>query len=203
VKALDTRLAEAEAKFKSSEMPFDEFRKAEREIQTERRKLDDAKLKHELSQEYNDQQATARWQHECNAFFKSSRDTGIDYKDPKNKGLWAALDVEVKELAKDEKHSDKSGAWFLQEADRRVREQFKLERKEAPKPAKDPVKDATKDRARAAPKPTLGTMPAASDAEDTKDVGEFAHLEKLEGMELEAALAGMSKTDADRYLAGK
>jgi hypothetical protein len=204
---LDKRIEDAEVKFRAGDMTFDEFRKTEREVVNERRSLDEQRLKHEMASENNEQMAQARWQWETTRFFREkASNEGLDYKAEGNRPLWAALDAEVKALAADEANASKPGPWFLEEAHKRVKSAFNLQGAPAPRGGA-PVKDqkaaaaaaAAARKAPAAPT-TLHGLPPAS--HDTETKGEFAHLEKLEGMELETALAGMSKVDADRYLAG-
>lgn len=49
--------------------------------------------------------------------------------------------------------------------------------------------------------PNLGDLPASA-ANDTASSGEFAHMDKLTGMEYEAALSAMSEAKRDRYMQG-
>jgi hypothetical protein len=65
--------------------------------------------------------------------------------------------------------------------------------------AKQAVRDAIKGRGKDKPMGSLATVPAAPGGDD--DGAEFAHLEKLDGMAFERALAKMSPEQQERYLA--
>jgi hypothetical protein len=141
----------------------------------------------------NQHMAIRQWEREQKHFF--SKEENKIYED---KYIGAALNQAVKDLANDPKHADKPGLFFLQEADRIIREKFGK-----PAPAKI-NKDEGKGKDKGGRKPdlsgvpkTLGGIPAA---ETTDTAAEFAHLEGLNGIELEAALARMPKEQADRYL---
>jgi hypothetical protein len=209
---LDAKVKDAEVKFKAGEMTFDEFRAVERNAEGERRKLDAAQLKSEISSESGEQAAAARWKFETDRFFKdTAKGDGIDYKAKGNEPLWAALDAEVKRLAKDDANADKSGPWFLEQAHAAVKKLFG--RSAAPagdggksdaekKAAAEAAAVAARKAAKKAPVQSLSGLPdAGTDAPGDK--GEFGHLEGLEGMELEAALAALPKDEADRYLSGR
>jgi len=210
---IEGRIKAAEVEFKAGNKTFDEFREIERAANEERRKLDEARLKHEISNEQSEQRAAARWNYECNRFFAdTAKNEGINYKAPENRALWAALDHEVKELAKDEAHGDKSGSWFLAEAHRRIKTQFNLGKAA---PADDPAAKAAEEARKkreaeeAAARERKGAKPAATqtlqglpnaEADKGADKDEFAHLDGLTGMDLERALARMAPEDAERYL---
>lgn len=209
VAALDTRADEAATKFKAGEMTFDAFREEEKKINAERRELDEQRLKHEISKEQTEQAAKSRWQWECDNFFRTTAKTdSVDYK--ANPRLWAALDSEVKRLGALEENNDKPGVWFLEEAHKVVVSDFGLGRKPAAENPKDKAERERKeaiarekkerDAASGNPVRTLGSLPPASGEDEGKD--EFAHLDKLDGMDLELALAKLPKEDADRYLRG-
>jgi hypothetical protein len=214
VTALDQRVQAAEAKFKAGEMTFDDFRKEERAVQTERRTLDDARIKGEISTEQTEQMAAARWKWETDRFFReATKNDGIDYKAKENRPLWAALDAEVRALGADEANASKPGTWFLEEAHRRIKTTFKLgsiatvvedkgDKSAATRKAEaERAAAALRAKAKAKPAQTLQGLPEAG-SEAPGEKGEFAHLENLTGMELETALARMPKEDADRYLSG-
>lgn len=138
------------------------------------------------AQKQNEHNAKQRWDWEQEQFFEQKQNE--IYSDPI---IGAALNTAVINLAKDPKNVDWSGSKILAEADKMVRERFKLTAPANKKP------DARKPDLSGIPK-TLGDLPAAENT-DTGNT-EFAHLEKLEGMELEAALAKMPKEQQDRYL---
>ena len=137
----------------------------------------------------NEHIAKQRWEWEQEQFF--NRPASRIYSE--NVYLGAALNEAVKDLARNPANADKTGAFFLNEADRIIRKQFNLLAAQD-RPLKRPSRTLPVDRI----PPSLGGLPAA-EAEDTGS-GEFAHLEKLEGMELESALARLPKDQQDRYL---
>lgn len=115
-----------------------------------------------------------------------------------NNMLYAAFNAKTMELAAIPANEGKSGAWFLEEADRQVRKLF------VGKDDKDNVVDINKNGNRKPdlkniPK-TLGSLPAATNSEASEN--EFADIDNLEGMEYESALALMEAKDpakAARY----
>jgi hypothetical protein len=175
VGALDQRVADAEGKFKSGELTFDEFRAEERNIADERRQLDEARLKSEISREQAEQSAAARWRWECDTFMSQAlRDEGIDY--VTKPLLWVAFDAEVRRLGQDVANEGKPGRWFLEQAHENVKRQIGIE--------------AT-------------ASIRSDDAGLVHDHGgddEFARLDALSGLDLERALSRMSPEQAEKYL---
>lgn len=137
------------------------------------------------------------WNKQQKRFFKD--DANAIYKG--NHLLNVALDTAVKDIARDPANSKRSGAWILAEADKQVRAAMGMGKAPAAKvdAAKPAKPNGRKPDLSGIPK-TLANLPAAEQTE-TGD-NEFAYLEKLEGMELEGALAKMSRDPAKeaRYL---
>lgn len=137
----------------------------------------------------NEFAAKQRWEWEQDQFFKAKANT--IYSDDI---ISAALNAAVKKLANDPKYAQKDGMFFLNEADKIVRHRFGLSKDGTGKEAPSRRPDLSK-----IPK-TLGDLPNAA-VDDTND-GEFAHLDKLEGMDLERAIAKISESPEklERYL---
>ena len=104
----------------------------------------------------------------------------------------AALDSQVKILANDAANNRRPASWFLEEADRLVRSRFNVAGEQKPKTPGNRQPDLS-----VVPK-TLSNLPAA-DLSET-DSGEFAYLEKLDGIALEAALRKLTPEQEQRYL---
>jgi hypothetical protein len=174
VAALDSQSDALADRWKSGEITFDEFRAEERQIEADRRALDSAQLKAEISTEYHEQAAGASWKRECDRFLAhAAKADGVDYRS--NRVLWTALDAGVKELAGDPANIDKPSRWFLEQAHRNI--------------------TATIRR--------LGGDDPAYDAAPAAGGASFSAVDGLDGLEQEAALARMTPEEADRYLSGK
>lgn len=214
MKALDTRQNDALAKFKEGDITIDDYNTERDAIEKERLDLRDKNLKAQIAQETEVQTQEQRWAYEINRFYrKVQREEGIDYGDSIK--LNTALDTEVKRLANLKDNADKDGPWFLAEAHKAVKEKFGLkpaartDDKGKAAAAAEAKRKADEDAARKARQPKrkdipqdLGSAPNAGDDDGGASGGEFSHLEKLQGIELENALAKMPKEQADRYLAG-
>lgn len=219
ITALDERTKAATAKFKAgTDDAYDiDAYNAERDaIEKERRELEAANLKATISQEGLVQTAEQKWDWEVGRFFrKVHREEGIDYADSNR--LNKAMDDEVKRLSKIDEHKDKSSRWFLEEAHKGVKAKLGLKPSTDTAAAKAAAAEAAektrkeseaKAKALAARKvdktklpASLGGAPQAGE-DDTGGESEFAHLDDLEGMDLENALAKMKPEEAARYLAG-
>lgn len=148
----------------------------------------------------NDLMADQHWNWEVERFVEENEQF-------KNPVVYGALRGALEELYADEDNSGKSYRWFLREAASGVQSAFNLD------PVVVPVDEGTKDeevqrteqiqkehtdKPQDPPPKTLASIPAAAAEEESAD--EFAQIDKLEGMELEAALAKMPKAKADIYL---
>jgi len=209
IAALDARQAEAEAKFKAGDLELDALRAEDRKIEGERRTLQEAKLKHDISVEQTNQSDAQKWQYDIARFMREAKKAdGIDYSG--NRTLNAALDQTVKDLAnakdKDGKliNDEKSGRWFLREAHKQVMKD--IGRKpaaaadaaaETPAQKKAAAAAARKTDPKKLPQ-TLAKVPAADAAGDGDDP-EFGHLEGLDGLDLEDAVARMTPAQQDKW----
>jgi colicin import membrane protein len=202
--ALDAEYAEAFKSFKAGDMELDALHAKQREIESKRSDLREAKLKAEMATSFNDQMGVAEWQNDVAAFFdKVKKSEGIDYNKP---SLNAAVDYQLKALAADEANKDKSPQWFLRTAHKLVKADLGIVAKPAAddkgddkgKPA-DKTKPAGRKPALAMVK-TLSGLPNAGDDDAAGGDSEFTALDKLSGLEFEDALARMPQAKQDRYL---
>lgn len=186
--ALDEKEAAIDQQYDEGDILFTEHKQALRDINKQRNALDRAELKAELAAEAYQTQIDNSWQASQEAFFSAHPEFKID-----NEAKWAAFD----QLVKNETKSvlDKGGAVGVPELERayaKYKQAFNIEAA-APKQAKAPA--AKKENV---VPPNLGTLPAAT-ANDTDD-GKFAHLDRLEGVAFEDALAKLSDAQRDEYL---
>jgi hypothetical protein len=142
------------------------------------------------------------WVSQVHAFqIDVARTSGINYTTDKEKG--AALDDWIKRLADKPENEARDGKWFLEQAHKKVLAEFDIDVAVAPKAKAAPAPTKQKGKPGRAPDlsalpPTLGGLPAAAEA-SAGDGGEFAHLDKLSGMEFETALARLSNDQKARY----
>jgi len=125
----------------------------------------------------------------------------------KNPVVYGALRGALEELYTDEENAGKAYRWFLREAATKVREAFNLDKKATPAEEgteseetqrTEDIQKEQKDKEQKPPPQTLGGLPEAHVDEESQD--EFAQLDKLEGMDLEAELSKLPKAKADQYL---
>ena len=152
-----------------------------------------AKVKADIASEMGEQTAEASWQDTINSFMaKTKKDEGIDYR--KDKAKEKDLDIFVKVLAAEDENADKPMAWFLSEAHRMVRAKHGIA---APAPT-TPGKTKRTPPVGQIPK-TLAGVPGT---DGPGDIGgdESQELDRLEGMELEDAVARLSPAARAKYL---
>lgn len=193
VQALADEDADLAAKFKTGEIDFDEFRALSTELNNKRHDLSMAKVKAEIAAEMGEQTAESTWQETIDSFMsKALKDEQIDYR--KDKPKEKDLDLFVKALAADEDNADKPMAWFLTEAHRMVRAKHGIQAPAASKPGK-PTRPAPVAQV---PK-TLAGVPGT---DGPGDLGgdEFQDLDRLEGLELEDAVAKLTPAAREKYL---
>lgn len=193
VQALADEDAGLAAKFKTGEIDFDEFRALSTELNNRRHELSMAKVKAEIAAEMGEQTAESTWQETIDSFMtKTLKDEQIDYR--KDKPKEKDLDLFVKALAADEDNADKPMAWFLTEAHRMVRAKHGIQAPPVVKPGK-PTRPAPVAQV---PK-TLAGVPGT---DGPGDLGgdEFQDLDRLEGLELEEAVAKLTPAAREKYL---
>ena len=191
ITALDSRTAELLEKFKAGDIELPDFMAQKSEIDNERLQLTLAQKQAEWAQSQNEDARAQRWKWEQERFFAQEK-AGI-YKDPI---IMAALDASVKQLAVDPAHAKKPASFFLEEADRQIRQRFNMGAaadtgggKQKPGAKQPDLSNLPK---------TLATLPAAEIAETGSD--EFAYLDKLDGIALEQALRKLTPEQEARYL---
>ena len=171
-----------------------QIRAIENSIRTETRKLE--------ASSQNDEIAGQLWKAEQAAFFKANPELS----QVKNPEEWAKLNKEVIRVANNPANAGLSGIQTLCLAKYNLSEAAEFAEFKAMKAAQKSGKkgdDKGIPKKPAAKRPdhqTLRDVPAA----DVSDVGQdkFAHLDKLSGVRLEAAIAKMTPEEQDAYLSG-
>lgn len=193
---LQTKSDDLAKQFKAGEIEFDEFQASSAALTAERDTLNALRVKAEMSNEMRAQSAEQQWQNTVSTFMASTaKAEGVDYrKDPTRA---ADLDTFVKLLAGKDENADKPMSWFLSEAHKRVNA---LHGVTAPAPADAPAPSPNrKPPIDAAPK-NLSQVPGG---DGPGDVGsEFAHLDGLDGDDLEHAIGKMSPAQREKYAKG-
>lgn len=197
VKALREQRAQVLADFKSGAIEGDAMDEKIEEIESQRRDLDAQKQKAEISAEMAEQTSRQQWLYEVNRFVRNVAKTdGIDYKN--DAILNAAFDTAVKSLANDEKNADKGADWFLEQAHAQIKARFRLapaanngDGKTKVPSRKPDLRDTSK---------TLASVPAAGADDASAGDDGFKHIDELEGIEKEMAVARMSPAEQERWL---
>jgi hypothetical protein len=176
--------------YQDGDLDLDGYESARDAVDQEALALREAALKTQIATEQAEQARMQRWQWEIERFMQD--DANAIFRADAENSRNAQLDAAVKALAQMPEHAGKPDRFFLEEGARWVRALH------GETPAATPAKPPAKPKPRVPP--NLGDMPAA----DVADVGgdEFAKYDKLEGMDVEAALARMTPAEADRYLRG-
>ena len=174
------------------DLDLDDYEDQREQIEAQTQALREANLKATLAAEQSQQAAAQRWEWEQERFF--SQKANSVYKD--DALLAASLDAAIKALASDQSNASRPMSWYLEEADRQVRERFNRLAPAGAAPAQHPT---AKSKGKPPVPPSLADMPTA-ELNETGGNDEFAHLDKLNGMALEAALAKLPPSEAERYL---
>lgn len=185
-----TQKVELRRQMNEGTIDLDQYEAAKDALVAQEMALREQKIKADISAEQNEQSSKARWQWDQEQFF-SAKENAI-YQD---EFVLAAFDAAVRKLGNDAANADQKGSWFLREADKMVRARFGVAKADAPQPKPD----GRKPDLSVVPK-TLGHLPAA-DIPQTGDVGEFDHLDRLNGLQLENAVARLSESERERYRA--
>lgn len=195
----DQRRNDMVQKFRDGEITLEDYLIQDRALKVEEDRVRDKERDASVMEKMNEQNATRTWFENVDTFINHVQKVdGINYK---NTTLNAALDAAVKALANEKENADKPQAWFLTEAHKRVMADLGIARRASnpdPKPAAK--KEERKPDLRNVPK-TLSRVPAAAPNNPRGD-DEFGHLEKLDGIELERALAKLTPEQESRYLRG-
>lgn len=190
---IDTRTKDLVAKFKDGDIDLPDFLEQKGVLDAEKLDLTVKAEQAKFATQQNESSREQRWKWEQERFF--GQKTAEIYKDPI---VLAALNASVVQLSNAPANAKRPAAWFLEEADRQVRSRFNFG--DAEKPGGDKAKDKAKERQPDLSKlpKTLTNLPAA----DVSETGgeEFAYLDKLDGIALEAALRKMTPEQEARYL---
>jgi len=194
VQALTDEDAALADQFRAGEIDFDQFRAASAELLARRHELSMAKVKAEISHEMTEQTSLADWQRSIDTFMAQAKaNEGIDYRNDKPKEK--DLDFFIKALANDDENNDRPMAWFLTEAHRMVRAKHGVAA-----PVEKAQQASTKRAAPVAQVPkTLAGVPG-TDGPGDMGGDEFQDLDRLEGLELEDAVARLSPAARAKYL---
>jgi hypothetical protein len=214
VQALEEQEVELAKKFRSGEIEAEDFLAENKRIAKERRDLDKLETKHEIAEEFNAQTAEQEWVGTVNRFLRKVKaEEGIDYR---SGDMSDDFDSLIKTLAANPKHQGKSYQFFLEQAHKATKALHGIGDKKPPKAQDDPHKKpaAAADPGKPAPKAdgkpaarkppvdqvpkTLANVPGGEGPGDVED--EFSHLDSLDGLEYETALASMSPAQRERYL---
>lgn len=188
VEDFDGKMLDLQTKFEAGDIELKDYNAA-------RDSLVSSKLKAEISAEQNSQFQEQLWHRQIsdhladNAAFYTTGNKLLD------SARFNALDTAVRDLGSSDDNADKNGTWFLREAHKLVTEAFGVSQQSAAKPVTTPA--ARKPDLSDAPV-TLSKVPAAA---DNVEAGEFAHLDKLNSIDYERALARMGDDQRARFLA--
>lgn len=201
--ALEEQTKALADQFRAGEIELSEFETKRADLDTQRNTLLRQELKAEISQEMSAQTAEQLWSTAIANQLEAAKKPehgGIDYsKDPEKMG---DLDAFVRQLGARAENADKSMEWFLAEAHRRVLALHGVASAAAKPNKADAIKQAVDKRrpADGAVPPSVAHVPGADGAGDIRD--EFADLDRLEGVELEAALSRLTPSQREKYAAG-
>jgi hypothetical protein len=200
VENYDTKVADLAAQkielrrqMNEGDIDLDAYETQKDEIVAQEMTLREQKIKADISAEQSDQSNKARWLWDQERFFEA--DANAIYKD---KYLLAAFDAAVRDLGGDEANAHQKGSWFLNEADKLVRSRFGSTKTYDQTPIIKQL-DGRKPDLSMVPK-TLAHLPAA-DIPQTGEVGEFDHIDRLDGLAMEKAVARLSESERERYRA--
>lgn len=200
------KIANLTKQFEAGDITIAQYLEQRDEIRDE---LQSLRIKSELRTELTEENIRNAWEQEQEQFFAEHPEWTLE----KNPALYGALNEQVKALAADPAHANWSGSRILNEAMKEVAKYIRppsedggaKERAEGAAATKEgDEKGAGKEGKEKMPKPkppqTLAHVPAAKETETGQ--GEFDGLDRLEGLELEKAIARMSPEQQERYAAG-
>lgn len=193
---VDGALADIEKKIQDLDSAFDEGEIESADYRAQMRDLERQRTKVEVAQDFNRQSAEMSWEQAQDAFYAANGGKNVMFRD--DPILRGALDVGLRQLYADPDAAGKSMGWYLENAAAKVLERFPT----AAATGDVAVKPTTKNTGRGALKDipkTLGGAPAAEENR-TGGGGAFSHLENLDGMDLELAVAAMTDKERDRWL---
>lgn len=208
LQAIQSERAEAQRLLLAGELDEAEFSAKDSKTLTDLMALNNAQNRHVAAVEQNEAIATEAWQRDVATVKAIAKTEGIDYDaDPQK---MKALDSWCKQLASDDANADKPASFFIKEAHKMVKLQYnspdvvqEQSKSQADKAqaAKPPVTRQNRAPDLSQIPPTLAHAPAAA-IESEGDTGEFAHIDKLQGIAQEQALARLTPEQQERYLQG-
>lgn len=204
---IETSRAELKKKFEDGELDTVEYMDQRDVLSKEESDLVWQSRKEEMRQESARDADTRDWDIASREFSAANPDY---FKSP---GLTAALQTHTNAVFADPRYAQASHSARLAEAKRRTDEDLGLNKEPAPKADNTPTdaeKKAAEEKKKAAMAgrgkaadnvdPTLSDVPAA-DKTTAGSADKFAHLDDMEGVELERAIAGMSEAEQDAWRA--
>lgn len=188
---INTKITGLREQMESGELTLSEYEAQKDALVEERSELKHQQRMADFAESQNAEQSKVLWEHEQKKFFKTEANQAY----MKDTILFSVLDAAVKTIANNPKNAAMGPDEVLAEADRQVRARMLVP---GDKPKPKPL-DRTIDRSKLVP--TLHGLPSAEIPETGIDA-EFGYLDKLQGMDLERALAKMSPEQEARYLQG-
>jgi hypothetical protein len=199
--AAKAELAALREKFKAGDLELEDYEAERERVSEQLDAMRRAEVKAEIAREMSNQSTEAQWANAIQAQFQAAKQPeggAIDYavdEDKRND-----LDTFVRALGAKPENADKPMNWFLSEAHKRVLALHDIKPTgKAAAPAPAPAAPNRKPPL-AAVKPSLTNVPGADGPGDVGD--EFDRLDALEGLEYEAAIARLSPSQREKYLAG-
>ena len=183
-------------KLQDGDIDVSEYAAELNKVTEQRDALMAAKIKAEISQEMVEQASSREWQQAVQRFVdRVANEEKIDYRTDAARAK--DLDTFVKVLANDPENADRPGEWFLAEAHKLVnarRGVVNVKQADAPGIKEKPA--PRKPDLRAVPT-TLSHVPGSDGPGDVGD--EFAHLDALDGLDLEVAIARMTPAQREKF----
>jgi hypothetical protein len=207
ISEVDAELDALESKLDEGDLQLSEFMRESRRLNNERQELVADRREQEILQNTN----AALYETDWNTSVANFMGDNSQFQNPIMMG---ALEAALKELYAEPDNVGSSHHWYLETAKRAVMEQITPQQATAENPPDNEdtpqqqrrkqlasqqgkrAQQAAKDRQNVPA--NLANVPASED--NPGDDDEFSHLDRLEGVELEQALAKMSDAQVDRYL---
>jgi len=192
-------LKELKSQYDAGDIPIDEWLEARDEIRDELNRL---KLEDSISGKINAQTNEQLWERDQATFFSMNPDFVVPREGATEQNiiLNAALDGAVKSLANRPENADKTGIWVLYQAKKMVQKSMGITPTASEQSEEEEINRlAAQEKALKKVPKTLKDTPPAQEEIGSED--EFASLDKLEGIELEKALALLPESKRDQYLA--
>lgn len=185
-------------RFKAGDLDVDEYA-AETDLLAEQRQgLTALKIEADIASKMREQSERSQWESAINGLMASALREGVDY--AKDEARRDDLDMFVKSLASNPAHADKTMDWFLSEGHKRVKTLYGDTVAAAPAAAAPAAAPVSRKPPLDALPATLAQVPGGDGPGDL--AGEFAHIDRLSGDELEAAISRMSVADRERFQRG-